>query len=137
MKLQQLLENDATQQPMPSTLYTLTSLHPSEGGEFFFNQKKVDAVQWLMDRAETPDMSDFQGTDPGDGLSSVQEYNWQGNKQEVEKVTREFLAAIQGKRGVFVHWSVEYDENLSFVEGDPKVLSQVWEDAYDPDWMYN
>lgn len=46
---------------------------------------------------------------------NMQRYGQESDKAEWDKNVTEFKAAIQGKEGVLVGWSVEYDDNVMFV----------------------
>jgi len=121
-------EENKVEMPAKATVYTLTSIHRGEGGEFFFEKTtKLGEIKRALKEEEGTIVSgsgvqkaitsvqnysvDLYGSAFGDSEEDVAAY-----KKKVTDETAKFVAATKGKKGFYVHWSMEYDDNISFIE---------------------
>ena len=119
MKLNDILLNEMQNNVVT---HTLTALHPSEGGDIFY-EKKPGLDEEMMNMIKYQQGGVISHNDAKQNMEEVINYVIElEDSEEVRKIAEnarsEFTRAIgQGADGVFVRWSVEYDDNLSFVQG--------------------
>ena len=77
---------------------------------------------------------DFSVKEKVDFLGRVKDDENYADDEEMQKAVDEFEKFVEGKEGLFWSWSVEYDDNVCFIENVTKEelvdIFQKWSDEY-------